>query len=174
MTPWTVRPARPGDAPAVAEFNRRLAWETERKTLDPATLGRGVATLIADPAKGFYRIAEAHAGADPAGQLLVTFEWSDWRDGWFWWLQSVYVASECRGRGVFAALLASVEAEAISRNDVVGLRLYMETDNAAGRRAYEKAGLREQPYRLFEKAVGRESRDSPRKTVDAPPASLGD
>ena len=157
MTPWTVRPARPADAGLIAEFNRLLAWESEAKALDPATVARGVVALLDDPAKGFYRVAEGVAG--PVGQLLVTFEWSDWRDGWFWWVQSVFVAAEARGRGVFAALLAAVEAEAISRNNVVGLRLYMETDNRAGRRAYEKAGLLEQPYRLFEKPLAGKVRE---------------
>ena len=90
----TIRRATPADAEIIAHFNRALAWESERKTLDAATLARGVRAVLADPAKGFYTLAE-RAG-EPVGQVLVTFEWSDWRNGWYWWIQSVYVREDAR------------------------------------------------------------------------------
>ena len=95
----TIRRADPRDAAAIAEFNRRMAWETEHKHLDPAVLDRGVGRVFTDPARGFYLVAEA--AGEVVGQLMVTYEWSDWRDGWFWWVQSVYVREDRRRHGVF-------------------------------------------------------------------------
>src|SRR5687768_12424688 len=117
--PVTIRRAEPRDAPAVAEFNRLLAWETEHKRLDPPVLARGVERLLADPAKGFYLVAEA--GGAMVGQVMATFEWSDWRDGWFWWVQSVYVRDDYRRAGVFRALFAELVRRARAAGDVVGL-----------------------------------------------------
>ena len=104
--PWTVRAATPADAPLVIEFNRRLAEESEGKTLDPAVLGPGVRAALADPRKALYFLAEAEGSV--AGQMMVTYEWSDWRNGWLWWIQSVYVRPEARRRGVFRALFEHV------------------------------------------------------------------
>src|SRR5215213_1686096 len=104
--PLAIRRADSRDTAVVAEFNRLLAWESERKTLDPAVLARGVARLLADPAKGFYLVAEADGQV--VGQLMATFEWSDWRDGWFWWVQSVYVRYDYRRAGVFRALFSEL------------------------------------------------------------------
>lgn len=143
----TVRRATPADAGTVAEFNRLLAWESEGKRLDPAVLGRGVAAVLADPHKGFYTLAE-RAG-ETVGQALVTFEWSDWRCGWYWWLQSVYVRADARRGGVFRALFEHLKAAATADPAVVGLRLYVERDNDRGRRTYESLGMTEEPYHLF-------------------------
>src|SRR6476620_12517547 len=98
----TIRRAEPRDSAAVAEFNRRMARETEHKHLDPDTLARGVARVFTDPARGFYLVAEADG--EVVGQLMVTYEWSDWRDRWVWWVQSVYVREDRRRTGVFRGL----------------------------------------------------------------------
>src|SRR5262245_37358803 len=95
----TIRRGEPRDAPTIAEYNRRMAWETEHKHLDPDVLARGVGRVFADRAKGFYLVAEVTG--EVVGQLMVTFEWSDWRDGWIWWVQSVYVRDDHRRTGVF-------------------------------------------------------------------------
>lgn len=143
----SIRRAAPADLDAVAEFNRLLAWESEGKRLDPAVLRRGVAAVLADPHKGFYTLAEQDGAA--VGQVLITFEWSDWRDGWYWWIQSVYVRAEARRGGVFRALFDHLQREAVADPTVIGLRLYVERDNARGRRTYESLGMAEEPYLLY-------------------------
>lgn len=144
----TIRPAAKRDADTIADFNRAMAAETEDIRLDPATAAAGVTNLLDHADRGFYLIAE-QAGR-PVGQLMVTFEWSDWRNGFFWWVQSVYVAPEARRRGVFSSLLASLAAMADGRPDVVGLRLYVHRHNAGARAAYERLGWRHTDYDLYE------------------------
>ena len=150
---WDVRPAGAGDAAAIAAFNLRLAAETEGKELDPAVVAAGVAALLADPAKGLYFLARP-AGADPTGppvgQIMVTWEWSDWRNGAFWWIQSVYVAPERRGRGAFRALLGRAAAEAGAAG-AVGLRLYAERDNRAALETYARCGFSAPGYVVLER-----------------------
>jgi GNAT superfamily N-acetyltransferase len=146
--PLAIRRADPGDIVVVAEFNRLLAWETEAKTLDPAVLARGVARLLADPAKGFYLVAEADGRV--VGQLMATFEWSDWRDGWFWWVQSVYVRDEYRRQGVFRALFAELVRRARNAGDVIGLRLYVENGNTRAHATYDQLGLKDAGYSVRE------------------------
>src|SRR5947209_5637021 len=104
-----------------------LAFETEHRQLDQSRVAAGVLALLSDPAKGIYFVAET--GGTFAGQLLITYEWSDWRNGNFWWIQSVYVVKTVRQRGVFRALFEHIHELARARKDVCGLRLYMETDN---------------------------------------------
>jgi GNAT superfamily N-acetyltransferase len=146
----TVRRATPADAAVIAEFNRLLAEETEGKTLDPAVLAPGVAAALADPARALYFVAEA-AGA-VAGQTMVTFEWSDWRNGWIWWFQSVYVRKEFRRRGVFRSLFQHVRATAGQTPQVVGLRLYVEQDNHTAQQTYARLGLERTGYLVLERA----------------------
>ena len=143
-----IRRAAPADAEVIAEFNQRLAWETERKRLDPAVLAAGVRAVLADPHKGFYTLAE-RAGA-AVGQTLVTFEWSDWRNGWFWWVQSVYVRADARRGGVFRGLFAHLAAAAAADPAVIGLRLYAEHANAEARAAYRRLGMADTTYGLLE------------------------
>ena len=143
----SVRRATPGDLETVAEFNRLLAWESEGKRLDPAVLRRGVGKVLADPHKGFYTLAE-RAG-EVVGQTLITYEWSDWRDGWYWWVQSVYVRADARRGGVFRTLFDHLKAEAAADPEVIGLRLYVEHDNVRGRQTYAALGMVEEPYSLF-------------------------
>jgi ribosomal protein S18 acetylase RimI-like enzyme len=144
----TIRRGQPGDAATIAEYNRRMAWETEHKHLDPDVLARGVARVFADPAKGFYLVAE-HAG-EVVGQLLVTFEWSDWRDGWYWWVQSVYVREDCRRSGVFRLLYGELMGQARSAGDVVGVRLYVERDNTRAQETYRRLGMGDAGYYVWE------------------------
>lgn len=133
-----------------------MAQETEGKTLQPDTVRAGIEAGLADPAKARYFIAmhDALAGADtigvPAGTLMLTREWSDWRNGNWWWIQSVYVMPEFRRHGVFAALYRHVEARARATPDVVGLRLYVERDNAGAQAVYERLGMRDAGYRILE------------------------
>ena len=143
-----IRPARPADAGIIAGFNCALAHETEALQLDPARVQRGVRALLRDAAKGVYFLAEADGAI--AGQLLLTYEWSDWRNGNFWWIQSVYVAPEFRRQGVFQALYAHIEQLARSRQNVCGLRLYVERENRRAKRTYRQLGMSKTHYELFE------------------------
>jgi ribosomal protein S18 acetylase RimI-like enzyme len=147
-----IRPARAGDLAAIAAFNAAMAEETEGRPLDRAVLERGVAHAFEDAARGRYFVAEE--GGRVVGCLMITTEWSDWRDGWFWWIQSVYVASEARGRGVYAALHGHVRAAARAAGDVVGLRLYAERHNERAQRTYRRLGMVETGYLLFEELLG--------------------
>ena len=163
-----IRAAQPSDAEVIAEFNLRLASESEGRDLDPDTLLRGVRMLLSDPTHGQYWIAEASGGqggdgrgdtvgaAEPVGQCLVTTEWSDWTNGRYWWFQSVYVAPEWRGRKVFRALWDHVESAARAAGDVASLRLYVERDNASARAIYGKLGMEETGYLVYEKWLTRQ------------------
>jgi GNAT superfamily N-acetyltransferase len=144
-----IRAARPSDAEVIAEFNLRLASESEGRDLDPDTLLRGVRMLLSDPTHGQYWIAEG--AEEPVGQCLVTTEWSDWTNGRYWWFQSVYVVPEWRGRKVFRALWDHVESSARKEGDVASLRLYVERDNASARAIYEKLGMEQTGYLVYEK-----------------------
>ena len=128
--------------------NLRLAWETEQRRLDPATVTAGVQALLNDATRGIYFVAEVDG--QPAGQLLITHEWSDWRNGDFWWIQSVYVLETFRGGGVFRALFEHVEVLAKARKDVCGLRLYVEADNSRAQAAYRRLGLNKTDYEMYE------------------------
>jgi GNAT superfamily N-acetyltransferase len=145
---FTIRRAIPADAPVIASFNAMMALETEHRTLDQKTLRSGVEAVLADSTKGIYYVAEA-AGA-VIGQLMVTYEWSDWRNGVFWWIQSVYVRHADRGKGVFKALFRHVESESRNRSDVCGLRLYVEGENAGAKKTYEHLSMHKTPYELYE------------------------
>lgn len=143
----TIRPATRADLAHLVDWNRAMAAETEAKNLDRATLEAGVAAVFDDARRGFYLVAEESARA--VGGLLVTFEWSDWRNGAFWWLQSVYVEPSARGRGVFHALYASVETRARAAG-AVGLRLYVERDNHRAQAVYAARGMAPTAYHLYE------------------------
>ena len=143
-----IRQARTTDAAVIADFNRRMARETERRRLIPARVHRGVSALLKDRAKGIYFVAEEKGAV--VGQLLITYEWSDWRTGNFWWIQSVYVVPECRQRGVFRALYAHVHGLAKSRRDVCGLRLYVDADNTRAQKTYANLGMARSRYEIFE------------------------
>lgn len=133
-------------------FNAAMALETENKVLEPAVLTAGVRGLLAHPDYGFYLVAEDEA-RKVAGCLLITFEWSDWRNGLFWWVQSVYVAPSHRGQGVYRALYAYVKELARAEGGVCGFRLYVEKDNAGAQETYRRMGMAKTHYLLFEEMV---------------------
>lgn len=139
-----IRPGELKDAKLIAEYNQAMAWETEHKHLDLPTVNRGVARVFGDPKKGFYLVAESKGKM--IGQLMVTFEWSDWRDGWFWWIQSVYVKSEYRRQGIFRKLFDSAVQQAKLAGDVVGIRLYVEQDNKKAQATYAGLGMKNPGY----------------------------
>ena len=149
--PWTIRQAVPADAPIIVEYNRRLAEESEGKALDLTILAGGVAAALADPQrKGPYYLAVE--GETVLGQLQITFEWSDWRNAWFWWIQSVYVREEARRRGVFRSLYEHVAELSRREPDVIGLRLYVERDNHGAQRTYRDLGMEQTAYLLLERS----------------------
>ena len=176
-----VRRAERHDVPALVEFNRAMARETEGKDISPGLLTRGVENLLKAPVYGFYVVAEhtppaaesetggpssAEAPGPPAGgspgaaeivgSLMVTFEWSDWRNGLFWWIQSVYVRPDFRRRGVFRALydfLKQLAARPGYRGYVCGFRLYVERHNTAAQQTYERLGMSETYYKMYEEEI---------------------
>ena len=150
--PPTIRTAAPTDIPFLVAGNAAMARETEGRELDRSVLARGVEAVFADPRRGFYLVAE-DAG-ETSGCLLVTFEWSDWRNGDWWWIQSVYVAPPHRRRGVFRALYAETERRARAAG-AVGLRLYVERDNARAQATYGALGMEEEPYRMLRRGFTR-------------------
>ncbi len=143
-----IRAATPDDAGVLVEFNRAMARETEDKELDPVQLRAGVDAVFADASRGRYVLALS--GGEPVGALLLTYEWSDWRNGVFWWIQSVYVTPGARGKGVFGALYRHVESEAREAADVCGLRLYVDLENERAQRVYEALGMAPSHYRFYE------------------------
>lgn len=147
---FTVRPATSADAEILAEFNRRLAAETENKQLDPATVRQGVETLLSDDRRGRYFVACTH-DEQIAGQLMHTFEWSDWRNGDIWWLQSVYVHPDFRRLGVFRRLHEHLKSLAESTPGVCGLRLYVENGNQRARQTYHSLGFANPQYQVLER-----------------------
>jgi GNAT superfamily N-acetyltransferase len=146
--PIVVRAGTSADVDFIVECNARLARETEDKELDSAKLRAGVESLLAAPAKGRYYIAELDR--EPVGQLMFTTEWSDWRDGFFWWIQSVYVIPAARRAGVFSALFGHLERLARADATVCGLRLYVDRANEAAQRTYRRLGLDATHYALME------------------------
>lgn len=145
---WTIRKAVTSDSDTIAAFNTAMALETENKRLDPATVGPGVRCLMDQPAMGFYLVAERDGFV--GGCLMVTFEWTDWRNGIFWWIQSVYVRPEHRRKGLFSALFHHVSDMARSDPDARGIRLYVEKDNAGARQTYQALGMDQTHYRMYE------------------------
>jgi GNAT superfamily N-acetyltransferase len=165
-----VRRATVDDLDTLVRFNAAMAQETEGKALDLARLRSGVMALFQDPGRGFYLVAEvptallskreippspfyereARGDWQVVGQLLITTEWSDWRNAYFWWIQSVYVAPDHRRRGVYRALENYVRAEARRCGDVCGLRLYVDQHNHVAQQVYARLGMARSHYYLYE------------------------
>ena len=143
-----VRLARPGDAPALVEFNAAMALETEGKRLLPEVIGAGVRSLLRSPKAGFYLLAEARG--EVVGALMITKEWSDWRNGTFWWIQSVYVRPAFRRQGVYRRLYRHIQKLAKADPRVCGFRLYVERENRRAQTTYRKLGMKKTPYLVFE------------------------
>ena len=155
--PVRVREAQPHDHAVIVAFNARLAAETEGKPLDPEILARGVAQALAEPDRLRYWVAEVQDEAGQTtvvGQAAVTREWSDWRNGWVWWFQSVYVRPDHRRRGIFRALYQEIRSAARAAGDVIGLRLYVENDNTIAQRTYAALGLKPGRYHILEEFFG--------------------
>jgi GNAT superfamily N-acetyltransferase len=147
--PLTIRAATVADRDIIVEFNCGLARETEGKALDPPTVRAGVSAALTDPRKGPYYLAENDGRV--LGQMQVTFEWSDWRNGTFYWIQGVYVRPEARGQGVFRALFQHVGQLARQDPEVIGLRLYVEQENRRAQKVYQGLGMTQTGYLVFEK-----------------------
>lgn len=143
-----VRLATGEDSDAFVRFNRAMAMETENKHLDEAIVVPGVRAVFEDSARGFYVVAEN--ANDIVAALMVTFEWSDWRNATFWWIQSVYVTPEFRRRGLYRRLYDFVRERARSEGGVCGFRLYVEKSNLAAQRVYESLGMLASDYLMYE------------------------
>ena len=143
-----MRRATRGDLETLVAFNAAMARETEGKALDLGRLRAGVEAVLGDARRGFYLVAET--AGQVVGQLLVTAEWSDWRNTYFWWVQSVYVSPDYRRRGVYRALDSHIRAEARRRGDICGVRLYVERANHVARQAYTSLGMTRSRYDLYE------------------------
>lgn len=151
MTDITIRAARPDDWRVIADYNCRLAWESEQKRLDPARIEPGVQAILNDTTKGRYFVAEVDGRV--IGQIMHTWEWSDWRNGQIWWLQSVYVAPEHRRQGVFKRLFDHL-IQLGQTEKVLGIRLYVENQNERAQRTYEQAGMDKAGYLVMERWFG--------------------
>lgn len=151
QTPMLIREATASDAETIARFVAAMAAETEDHHLHPDAALQAVRTALADPDRARYWLAEVDGR--PVGQLMITGEWSDWNNAWYWWVQSVYVEPAWRRRGVYRALHRHVAELARERGDVCALRLYVLTENVAARRAYEDLGMVEQPFRVYEQRL---------------------
>ena len=148
-TMYEIRAAKIEDSSTIADFNCRLAAETEHHKLDEATVARGVERGFDSENESQYFVAEASTG-DVVGQLMLTREWSDWRDGWLWWIQSVYVHQDHRGNGIFRSLLDHVRDFATNDPNVVGIRLYVENENTRAQEVYARLGFVDPNYRVLE------------------------
>jgi GNAT superfamily N-acetyltransferase len=146
--PIVIRPATAADAGFLARGNIAMALEAEHKTLDAAIVGAGVRAVLDDPGKGVYFVAELDQRV--VGQLMITYEWSDWRNGNFWWIQSVYVLPEARRKGVFQSLFAHLARTARDAGDVCGIRLYVDRGNARAQATYRRCGLEDAGYAVME------------------------
>ena len=147
-----IRKAEKSDIRSLVEFNQAMAFETEGMRLEDEIISGGVAAVFDDPGKGFYVVAESSDGRIVGG-LMITYEWSDWRNSWFWWIQSVYILPETRGKRIYSRLYDHVKELALARTDVFGFRLYVEKENLHAQKVYEKVGMEETHYRLYEEAI---------------------
>ncbi len=147
-----IRAARPEDVEEIVSFSAAMAWETEHRRLDKDRLRQGTLALLNAPSYGFFQVAEPprHSERRIIAQLMVTYEWSDWRNGVFWWIQSVYVDPAWRRQGVFRRMHDSVLALAKSHPDVCGVRLYVEQNNHVAQTAYKRVGLAPSAYAVYE------------------------
>ena len=146
-----ARLAEAHEAPIIADFTSSIAWETEQVRLEPEVVLDGVQAVFRNPELGFYVVA-VNSGT-VIGCLMVTYEWSDWRNGVQWWLQSVYVKSDYRRKGVFKRLWDFIIDLASEKPDVCGVRLYVEKDNEPAQAAYRRIGMKDTNYLVYETAL---------------------
>lgn len=147
-SPLTIRDAGPDDRDTIVQFNAAMATETEDRRLDPETLRAGVEAVLQNPARGRYFLAERDGHV--VAQTMITYEWSDWRNGNFWWIQSVYVSPDYRSAGVFTALYRHIERLAANDRTVCGIRLYVEKENVQAARTYLRLGMKPAHYNMLE------------------------
>lgn len=148
-----IRAANLEDVQSIITFSAAMAHETENRQLDEARLREGTLSLLTTPSYGFFTVAELREGErrQLIGQLMITYEWSDWRNGVFWWIQSVYVDPAWRRRGVFRRMHGEVVSQAKADPKVCGVRLYVEQDNRTAETVYQRVGLTRSAYRVYEK-----------------------
>lgn len=146
-----IRLATREEANYFVEFNEAMAFETEGKRLDPDVVGPAVESVFDDVEKGFYVVAEDEG--EIVGGLMVTFEWSDWRGCWWWWVQSVYIRPEARGKRIYSLLYEFVKTHARAAGNVCGIRLYVENENVHAQRVYEKLGMQQSPYLMYDETL---------------------
>ncbi|QQR89752.1 MAG: GNAT family N-acetyltransferase [Myxococcales bacterium] len=152
MSDLIVRDGCIKDAEVITTFQQRMAWVTEGKSLDAETVSTGVRTVFNNPEFGCYLVAEIDG--EVVGSLLITQEWSDWRNGLFWWIQSVYVDENVRRRGVYRAMHEEARKRAKAAGNVVGIRLYVERENTIAQQSYMQLGMKPTHYDVYEELVG--------------------
>ncbi len=147
-----IRLAKRGDAEKIASFSAAMAFETEGRSLDLDRLSEGTRALLESPDRGFFMVAELEEGENRQllGQLMITYEWSDWRNGSFWWIQSLYVDPAWRRQNVFRRMHEAVMARAKTSPNVCGVRLYVEESNSLAQAVYRRVGLTPSSYSIFE------------------------
>ncbi|MBC7899382.1 MAG: GNAT family N-acetyltransferase [Saprospiraceae bacterium] len=143
-----IRIAEAADADSLVKFNQAMALETEGRSLDQNILRSGVESVFKDDKKGFYIVAED--SGEIVGGLMITYEWSDWRSAWFWWIQSVYILPEARGKAIYSRMYDFVKEKAKKNGDVCGFRLYVEKENHHAQKIYEKVGMESSYYLMYE------------------------
>ena len=148
MDQISIREGSISDTPTIAKFQPQMALETESKILKESTIRQGVESVLKCPNKGFYIIAETDSQV--IGSLLVTYEWSDWRNGWFFWIQSVFVDAKYRRQGVYRVMHSEVIRRTKESGNCCGIRLYVEKDNRNAQKVYKTLGMHETDYYLYE------------------------
>jgi GNAT superfamily N-acetyltransferase len=143
----TIRKAKPEDLPSIIDFQQKMAWETEELKLVPGIVTKGVHAVFEDPSRGQYYVAESSGKV--ISSLLITYEWSDWRNCNVWWFQSVYVLPENRRQGVFRMMYSHIRKLA-EEQDIAGLRLYVETKNTRAQKTYEALGMSSEHYSFYQ------------------------
>lgn len=164
MTNISVRDATRADIDRIAGFQQAMAMETEGRTLDADTIRRGVTAVFDDPLKGFYIVAvvdegDCNSGGDSGddggvdkvvGSLLITYEWSDWSAATWWWIQSVYVDAAWRRKGIYRTLYEHILSMTDGRDDICGIRLYVERTNTVAQKTYSALGMSHSHYDMYE------------------------
>jgi len=143
-----VSKAQQSDIKEIIQFNINMAMETENKKLNKETVTKGVQEVFNTPSLGYYIIVKDSSGI--LGCLMITYEWSDWRNGLFWWIQSVYVKKEYRRKGVYKKMYKFIHERAIADKKCTGIRLYVENNNSIAQKVYNNLGMTETYYKLFE------------------------
>lgn len=149
-----TRKAKREDIPSIVNFNQAMALETESISLDETILENGVETLFTDPSKGFYIVCEVDG--QPVACLMITYEWSDWRNGTFWWIQSVYVKTQYRKKGLYKQMYWFIKTLVDSNNDISGIRLYVDNENTNAQNVYKNLGMKLSNYQMFEYSKAKE------------------